>query len=448
MKQRSLRLRLLGLAAIFITLALILAGGAIGVIFVGNVERSVRAELSANLTRLIAAIEPAAPGLVGPSPLPDPRYETPVSGAYWQIEDRDGDGLWRSRSLLDVVLDTSQQGGAEAFGTLAGPGAQPLSALSRDISFRDQSLRVTLAQNRALLDESIRQFGGELLVALVLLGLALIAASALQVWFGLRPLEGVRAAVEAIRHGRLETLPTDYPSEIQPLATEVNELLAAQTSALEFARARAADLAHSLKTPLTVMATLVSRLREHGDQEGAVLLDRLVGEMDDRVAYQLRLSRLRHRTREHQLSVELADSINRAVDVLKRTPAGENIHWNASVAADLRVDIDRQDLQELVGILLENACKWALTTVRVRAGKKEGTVEIEISDDGPGLPEGGLEKLGKRGHRLDESAEGSGLGLSMVYEIVSINNGSINFAKSDEGGLQIRVVLVAGEARP
>jgi signal transduction histidine kinase len=320
--------------------------------------------------------------------------------------------------------------------------------LTREISFQDRALRVTVAENRALLDESIRQFGGDLILALIFLGVALMIASALQIWLGLRPLEHIRSAVGAVRHGRLDALPVDYPSEIQPLATEVNELLAAQTAALEFARARAADLAHSLKTPLTVMATLSPRLKERGDDDGAALLDRLVGEMDDRVAYQLRLSRLRHRTREHQLSVPLADPVNRAVDVLKRTPAGENLAWRLSLGSDLRVDIDRQDLQELVGILLENASKWALTAVSVRSTLKDSTVAIEISDDGPGLPEGGLPELGKRGHRLDESNEGSGLGLSIAREIVSINGGSISFSRSDEGGLLVRVALTAGETRP
>jgi signal transduction histidine kinase len=448
MRQRSLRLRLLALAALFIGIALMIAGVAIGLIFVNNVERAARADLVATLDRLVASIEPDGPELVPAGPLPDPRYDTPLSGAYWQIENlRDGT-IRRSPSLLDVVIETTglAAGGAEAFATVQGPDGQPLSVLVRDVRFVGLSLRVLVAESRAPLEESIRQFGGDLVIALAVLGAVLIAASSAQVWLGLGPLEAMRGALGEVRQGRCNALPPGYPVEVQPLATEINGLLEAQGATLEFARARAADLAHSLKTPLSVMRTLSPRLAEAGDPEGAALLERLVNEMDDRVAYQLRLSRLRHRTREHRLSVPLAEPVARAVDVLKRTPSGETLDWNVVVPPDIQVDIDRQDLQELVGIVLENAGKWAMTLVMVRAELRDGLVELRISDDGPGLPEQAMSRLGKRGLRLDESAEGTGLGLSIAREIVAINHGALEFARADAGGLQVRIVLVARDA--
>lgn len=447
MKSRSLRLRLLGLAAVFISLALLAAGIAIALIFVGNVERSVRADLVANLNRLVAAIEPAEPTMIAANPLPDPRYDTPLSGVYWQVESPAAGVVLRSQSLLDVVLDASTHAnpdGTETFVTLAGPDNQPLSALIRQVRFGDLTLLVTLAQSRMVLDESIRQFGTQLTIALIMLGAALIVAAALQVWLGLRPLEHVRAGLESVRHGRIAALPDDYPSEIQPMADEVNALLASQEGSVEFARARAADLAHGLKTPLTVMRSLGPRLSELGDTENAALLSRLVDEMDDRVAYQLRLSRLRHRTREHHLSIPIEPVILATIEVLKRTPSGELLRWATRVDAGLRADIDRQDLQELVGTVLENAAKWAMTSVTITAQRKGQMIELCVSDDGAGLPSDDGPEPGKRGHRLDESTEGSGLGLSIAREILAINNGTIAFERAEEGGLMVRLMLVSG----
>jgi signal transduction histidine kinase len=273
---------------------------------------------------------------------------------------------------------------------------------------------------------------------------ALVAAAGLQVGLGLQPLEDLRAKLGAVRQGRLEALPSDYPSEIQPLANEVNALLATQASTVEFARARAADLAHGLKTPLTVMRTLGPRLTEKGDTDGAELLSRLIDEMNGRVAYQLRLSRLRHRTREHHLSVPLEVTVRTTIEVLRRTPYGETLNWVSNVEDGVEVDIDRQDLGELVGTILENASKWAMSEVRIRARRIGGEVEVIISDDGPGLPPQGISELGKRGQRLDETTDGSGLGISIAREIVAINGGSISFGRADEGGLLVRIVLVAG----
>jgi signal transduction histidine kinase len=452
MKLRSLRLRLLGLAAVTIVLALMAAGFAIGLIFTANVERGARADLVANLNRLIARIEPAsAEGPVPEDPLPDPRYSAPLGGAYWQIADEAGGAIWRSRSLLDVVLDAaapSAAGGRETFLTLRGPGGQALSAVIREVRFGKRALVVTVAENRALLDESIRRFGADLVIALVILGLALILASALQVQLGLLPLNAVRAGLAKVRHGDLDALPADYPSEVQPLVTEVNALLAAQTTSIEFARARAADLAHGLKTPLTVLRTIAPRLSEKGDAEGAALLHRMVDEMDDRIAYQLRLSRLRHRTRAHELRVPLNEVVLRTIDVLKRTPGGELLRWSTDLDSGIQVDIDRQDLQELVGILLENAAKWAATAVTISAHLRAEIVEVRVADDGPGLPPEHELVLGKRGGRLDESTEGSGLGLSIAHEILVINNGSIEFGRAESGGLMVRVSLPGARSSP
>ncbi|MDB5539413.1 MAG: hypothetical protein JWQ89_1140 [Devosia sp.] len=449
MIPRSLRLRLLGGAALWIVLALIVAGLAIGWMFTANVERSMRDGLTASLNRLVAQIDPEAAEPIRPDALPDPRYATPLSGVYWQVENIANGTSWRSRSLWDSVLDTgaaTAPGGAERFSTLAGPSGQSLSAMVREVSFDQppgagQKYRVTLAEDRALLDESIRQFGGDLVLALAMLGVALILAAWLQVQLGLKPLERLREGIGTVRRGEAQKLPAHYPAEVLPLVGEVNELLEQQQKSMEFARARAADLAHGLKTPLSVLRNLAASMQQNGAAEAGVQVDEIVGEMDDRVEYQLRLSRLRMRTKAHQLNASLNEAIDRTVAVLARTGEGEVLDWKVRLAPDLKVDIDRHDLMELVGVILENAAKWGKSQVRAEGRADGDFAELVIADDGPGLSEDQITRLGVRGQRHDESRRGSGLGLAIALEVVALNAGTVRFSRAPEGGLEATVRL-------
>jgi signal transduction histidine kinase len=203
-------------------------------------------------------------------------------------------------------------------------------------------------------------------------------------------------------------------------------------------------MAHGLRTPLTVLRAIAPRLRDRGDEEGASLLERMVDSMDDRIAYQLRLARLRHRTRSHELRSSLNEVLEGTIDVLVRTPAGEALRWETDLLPGLMVNMDRQDLRELVGILLENATKWAATSVTITAQREiSNKITLRILDDGPGVPPGYEALLGKRGQRLDETTEGSGLGLAIANEILAINNGSVDFALGPQGGLLVQLHLPA-----
>ena len=439
----SLRLRLLAGAALWIAAALVLAGLAIAYLFVDNIEASVRAGLSASLNRTVALLDPAAEPPALASALPDPRYDIPDSGIYWQIENLGTGAVGRSRSLFDHTLAapaTLPHAGGENFLTIAGPDNQALAALIRDVNFKDQRYRIIVAESRAPLNESITRFGLQLTLALVILGMVLAAAALLQVRMGLGPLDALRAGVEAIRKGRHDRLPTDYPLEIQGLVSEVNELLASQEKSVGFAQQRASDLAHGLKTPLSVLGTIAADLRASSNKASALALESLSAEMAERIDYQLRLSRLRLRPRTHELSANLEEAVSRTLAVIRRTPEGEHLQIETHLAP-LVVDIEPRDLIELVGALIENASKWAVSRVQIGAKAEADNAVLTIGDDGPGLSPEDIQQIGQRGQRLDESAKGSGLGLAIAHEIAGLNGGWIEFGRAGIGGLEVRVSL-------
>ncbi len=444
--NESLRVRLLLGAVVWIVLALVAAGTAIAFMFSANVEQTVRAGLAASLSRVVALIDPNADTPRVTEPLADPRYEIPQSGAYWQVVDVGTGQTARSRSLWDHVLATPADGSTEEmYYVAAGPAEQRLSTLTREVRFQTDGgakvYRVTLAENRRILDESIDRFGWDLAWALGALGAALAGAAWLQVHLGLGPLRAVRQGIEAIRHGKVRRLPSDYPSEVSPLVTEVNELLDAQERAIEHARTRASDLAHGLKAPLSALGGVAADLRAGGHERQAAAIEELSGEMSERIDYQLRLAGLRLRSRAHQLSATVRDIALRNIAVLRHSERGETITWEVELADNLAVDMDPRDLAELLGVLLENAAKWAKSKVRVDAGSDGSVVDIAIADDGPGLSGEEIGRLGKRGQRLDESSPGSGLGLAIAAEIVSLNGGTMQFGRSSAGGLEVRLRL-------
>ncbi len=453
MKLGSLKVRMIVGTAVSIAFALVLAGIALGYLFVESVERGARSDLSATMARLVALVDldvtGAVPRLSGR--LPDPRYDTPHSGLYWQVRDMDSQRTIRSRSLWDRILDTDPKLEGQRFSTMTGPAGQSLIALSLNASFKtnqqDKRYQIIVAQDRSILDDSIKDFAWSMVIALLVLGGALVVIAVLQVHFGLLPFKKLRQDVESIRKGTASSVERSYPAEVVPLVVEVNELLALQQKSIEFARSRAADLAHGLKTPLSVIGTIAHELEVRGDHHHAAAIANLADEMHERIDYQLRLSRLRHRARLHMLRAPLNPVVTRAMLVLQKTKEGERLEWLAALNDELDVDIDANDLIELVGIVLENAAKWAKSTVSVQIRKDGDVAELRISDDGPGIDQSNLKLVGVRGRRFDESAPGSGLGLAIAREIVALNNGSMSFQNTSSGGALVILRLPLALAR-
>ncbi|PLP60396.1 sensor histidine kinase [Mesorhizobium loti] len=443
MKLNSLKVRMIVGTAISIAVALVLAGVAIGYMFVENVERGARSDLSATMSRLAAIVDldvtGDAPRFTGR--LPDPRYDTPLSGLYWQVKDMDSQRTARSRSLWDRVLDTDPRLEGQQFSTISGPMGQSLIALSLNATFKanekSKYYQLIVAQDRSILDDTIKRFAWAMVIALFVLGSALVVVAVFQVHFGLLPFKKLRQDVESIRKGTAYAIESNYPTEVVPLVVEVNELLALQQKSIEFARSRAADLAHGLKTPLSVIGTIAHELEMRGDHHYAAVISDLTNEMHERIDYQLRLSRLRHRARLHMLRAPLNPILTRAIFVLQKTKEGERLDWQVDMKDELDVDIDANDLIELVGIVLENAAKWATSSVRVQLRKDGDAAELEICDDGPGIDQSNLDLVGVRGQRFDESAPGNGLGLAIAREIIALNNGSMSFQNPSSVGTMV-----------
>lgn len=438
--RRSIALRLMGLAVIMVVGSLILSGIILQALFVSNLEASVKRDLEAAMSRLIAVIDPSTATPSISAPLPDPRYETPLGGRYWQIEALDTGSVARSRSLFEQQLDVEPAANGATFHWTNRDGIH-LILLSRDVTIDGRTYRVTLGEDHAQIHAAGQAYAWDIGRLFALMGIAIIGASWAQLQLGLAPLNRLRSAVDDVRRGDVARLEGEFPSEIEPLVVEVNALLSEREDLAQRGRRRASDLAHGLKTPLAALHGIAMRLRDKGQEGEATSLDDLALEMSARVDYQMRLASLRTRAGEHRESSSLNTAILRTVAVLRKTQAGETLHWQAQLGDDLDVDIHRQDLMELVGVTLENASKWARTAVTIATSRNGSMAVLGIVDDGPGIPVGLIEKLGSRGMRLDENVPGTGLGLAIAGEILDLNGGSIAYSAADRGGLRVEIRL-------
>lgn len=456
MSGRSLRLRLFAGAAIWVAAALIIAGLGLALLFERHVSRRVDAELETYLNQLAGNVAIGADGAVTLArPPADPRFTTPLSGLYWEIRDENGDTLLRSRSLWDETLDLP----ADALGNGAvhrhvrpGPGDAPLIVRERQVSYEPgasntaadnpggslRDLRIAVAVDRAEVTRATRAFAGELALSLALLGGVLLAAAWAQIQFGLKPLETVRRAIGAVRSGETARLPSDFPAEVVPLAHEVNDLLDAQDATIERARTRAADLAHGLKTPLTVLSSHAERVRAGGDDRAADELEEIAGTMRRHVERAIAVARLSHRP---SALIDVEPVVRRVAGALARTPAGERIQWDIAVPPGTRLAVDPEDLYEALGNLADNAVTWARGRIAVTVAPDADGTAIVVEDDGPGIPEADRETVLRRWERLDVSGpgqgrSGSGLGLAIVAEIAQAYGGDLTLGTAASGGLR------------
>jgi signal transduction histidine kinase len=454
LQRPSLVRRLVLLAAFWSLLVLAGAGVALTAFFrqaaLDRFERDLY-----EVTQGLYAGSTVEEGEVVAPPLTDARAVRVYSGRYWQLADVvDGrlHPLVRSNSLWDRALDPPPEGvgrlavGATVYYDSAGPLGTRLRTAARTVRLlgRDTPVVIMAAENRSPLDRDAGRFAATTGVALTLLGAGLIAAIVIQVRVGLEPLFRLRRQVADIRTGRAERLAADYPVELQPLATELNALLDHNQDVVDRQRTHVGNLAHGLKTPISVMMAEASR--EPGPL--AELVIRQAETMQQQVDHHLRRARAAARMQgpgERTPVDEVLDELSRTLERIFRAE-GVTVDWDADDG--LCFHGERQDLLEIAGNLMENACKFSRGRVRVKAvaaGPAEMLLTVE--DNGAGLPPDQREEVLRRGARLDESAPGSGLGLNIVDELARAYGGRLALADSAMGGLKIDVRLprVGGE---
>jgi signal transduction histidine kinase len=299
------------------------------------------------------------------------------------------------------------------------------------------------AIDRTNIENDTRQFATFTWTALLILGLGLVIAVFLQVQIGLRPLFSLRNEIADVRKGKAARIARSYPMEIQPLAEQVNRLLDHNQETVERQRTHVGNLAHALKTPLSVM------LAEAGSQKGDLpdMVRKQTEVMKAQVDHHLRRARAAARAQLLGERTPIAEVLDEMAVMLERVfeEKAVEIDWRAPDELGFRGE--RQDLQEILGNLMENACKWAKRRVRITAGATGlGQMVVVVEDDGPGLPADQREAALERGARLDETTPGSGLGLSIVVELTRAYGGRITLADSDLGGLKVVLELPAAEA--
>ena len=444
MRPVSLRLRLLVLSLASIGIALALSGAGLVYLFERHVESRVDAELDTHLRQLAGNVTVTAEGLALLSRPADPRFEQPLSGLYWQMDDMRSGASLRSRSLWDDALTLPEDGtdGVQRY-VASGPASATVIIRSRTVMFPSPQgdrhpVSIAAAIDAAEIESASRAFAANLAPSLLLLGGVLAFASWLQVRIGLRPLTTIREELGAIRSGRKQRLDARLPLEVMPLAGEVNQLLDEQERTVARARAGAADLAHGLKTPLTVLGAEARRLRAGGDERTAVTIEDLADSMRRQVDRALARSRLHPGART---ATELEPLVLRLIAVMKKTPQGERLDWNTAIDAGLYAAIDRDDLAELIGNLLDNAARWARSEVLVSGSSADGRIVLCVDDDGPGIPEAQRLQALERG--VGNTAGGSGLGLAIASDIAEACGGALQLQDAPLGGLRARIELPA-----
>jgi len=450
--MRSIRLRLLLGAVVGVTIALAIAGVVLVAVFEAHVRERYVKELDDHLLQLAAVIQVDPAGAITlKHDLSDPGFQRPLSGVYWQVAEG-GRAVLRSRSLWDEVLP-EKANPLEGAGTLqvseiAGPQRHPLIVVERLVlagPAADKPHLLAVAGERAAIDGPRREFARIVALSLTVLGVLLAAASWAQVGAGLAPLRRLRGQLDRLRRGETRRLEGDHPDELSGLVADLNGLIEAQAKEAERARANAGKLGHGLKTPLALLAAEARALREKGEASAAEAIEREVETMNARVARTLAAARAVGPRTAIGMRTALGPVLQHLISVMKRLSPGDQLDWSVSVVpADAAVD--RRDLDDLFGNLLDNARKWARSRVLVTARIRDGRVEIAIDDDGPGIPKEMMHEVLAGGVRLDRTVPGTGIGLGIAKGLAELHGGSLVVGESERGGTRIAVQLPVGGA--
>ncbi|MFC3053603.1 ATP-binding protein [Kordiimonas pumila] len=437
--------RLLVSAILWSLAALAIGGLALSFVFRSYVLSDVDQRLSMLIDTMVGISEISSDGVLRFNrPLFDQRFTTPYSGLYWQISE-EGQDAFRSRSLWDYELDNDLEHRSFSihFIEAEGPDGQRLRMAERDIILpeADRLFHYQVATDMVEVQSAIDRFNWMLVGALGLIMLTVTLALVLQVSYGLRPLRKIGRSLAEIRAGKESRIVGSWPHDLKPLAQEINALLDQNEQLVDRARTHVGNLAHALKTPLSVIQNDVEgkgdeRSRRIAEQSKLIL---------DHIDHHLKRARIAGGGSGKGLPIaERLQKLVRAVEIMTRD---KGITYDLTCPKNLKFDGEKQDFDEVLGNLIDNAGKWAKAHVVVKAisveDNRRAFLEIRVEDDGPGVPVGELETLFERGRRLDERVPGTGLGLSIVRDIVEMYGGSAHLDRSALGGLTAIIRLPA-----
>ena len=454
MRGSSLATRLFLSATAWVVVILVITGIILSSVYRSATERAFDRRLNLYLRTLVAEVAaPDTPDHEMQS-LGEPLFELPLSGWYWEIAPVDDPKAQKkaSRSLWDKKLPKLEDQGVELTssgirqGYVDGPEDQRLRMVERPVDLgADGKFRVSVAGDATEIYEETRTFDWYLAGTFAALSIVLVLTTIFQVRFGLAPLKRISDAIADIRSGRAERLEGDFPVEIATLARETNALIDANRAIVERARTHVGNLAHAIKTPLSVI------VNEAGSRSGDPLAAKVLEQADvmrDQVAHHLERARIAARLTIVGTVTEVAPTI----EALRRTM--EKIHRDRGIAIDVEADAtarfrgEKQDLEEMAGNLVDNACKWADSRVfiEVLVERQSATdvaprLRIIVDDDGRGLSAAERAQVSRRGQRLDETKPGSGLGLSIVVDLAALYGGSLTLGTAPIGGLRAELVL-------
>ena len=455
MRRSSLATRLFLSATAWVVVILVITGFILSSVYRDATERAFDRRLNLYLRTLIAEVAtPDEPPDRQFQSLGEPLFELPLSGWYWQITRTDSDkpDVRSSRSLWDKKLPKLEDQGIELspagirIGYVDGPEGQTLRMVERPVDLgADGKFLVAVAGDASEIFDETRSFDYYLGGTFAALGIVLLLTTIFQVRFGLAPLKRISEAIADIRSGRAERLEGNFPVEIAPLARETNALIDANRGIVERARTHVGNLAHAIKTPLSV---IVNEASAHGSDPFASKVLEQADVMRNQVAHHLERARIAARVTTVGTVTEVAP----AIEALRRTM--EKIHRDRGIIIELKANAqakfrgERQDLEEMAGNLVDNACKWATSRVDIDvllvrpvepgAGPM---LWIIVDDDGRGLSPAERGQVSRRGQRLDESKPGSGLGLSIVTDLAALYGGNLSLGTAPIGGLRAELVL-------
>ncbi len=457
MRGSSLATRLFLSATAWVVVILVMTGVVLSSVYRNASERAFDRRLNLYLRTLVAEVAtPDEPPDRQFQSLGEPLFELPLSGWYWQITRTDSDKaeVRASRSLWDKKLPKLEDQGAELtaagirLGYVEGPEGQTLRMVERPVDLgTDGKFLVSVAGDASEIFEETRNFDYYLVGTFGALSIVLVLTTIFQVRFGLAPLKRISDSIADIRSGRAERLEGEFPVEIAPLARETNALIEANREIVERARTHVGNLAHAIKTPLSV---IINEASAHSADPFAMKVLEQTDAMRDQVAHHLKRARIAARVTAIGTITEVAP----VIEALRRTM--EKIHRDRGIAIEVATDArakfrgERQDLEEMAGNLVDNACKWAMSRVLIEV-RVEGEVEpgagpmlrLVVDDDGRGLSDAERAQVLGRGQRLDESKPGSGLGLSIVVDLAALYGGSLSLGRAALGGLRAELVLPA-----